>query len=344
MKQRAGVTLIEVLVSIFVMGIGLLAVLTLFPLGALTMAQAIRDDRCAHCASTGASIAVAFNMRSDASVTAAYSNPNGVMPPAGKNATGPYTIPVGYKGPSFAVYVDPFGWYSAFPGQAQNYVGGANAPSNIPRVTPSFITAANTSRWFLSPDDIRFGTDDNSTVNTGVPDPPYKLGPPNPAPEIDREGNYSWAFLLQNLDYSDTTYSNVNLSVIVYNKRALRLTAGVNPNETTYDATFSTTDNRVRLTWNPAAGQIAPDLRAGSWFLDGTVETDPNNAGAVVRPHGTFYRVREVLDTNLPNTIDVVADSPLQNFSQTGTAGKVMILADVAEVFFRGAQPWRTGP
>jgi hypothetical protein len=35
----------EVLVAIFMMGVGLLALLTLFPLGALEMAQAIKDDR-----------------------------------------------------------------------------------------------------------------------------------------------------------------------------------------------------------------------------------------------------------------------------------------------------------
>ena len=47
LNERAGVTLIEVLVAIFIMGIGLLALLTLFPLGALRMAKAIQDDRAA---------------------------------------------------------------------------------------------------------------------------------------------------------------------------------------------------------------------------------------------------------------------------------------------------------
>ena len=45
MTRRSGVTLVEVLVAIFIMGIGLLALLTLFPIGMLRMAQAIRDDR-----------------------------------------------------------------------------------------------------------------------------------------------------------------------------------------------------------------------------------------------------------------------------------------------------------
>src|SRR5262249_21352821 len=47
MSHRNGVTLTEVLVAIFIMGIGLLSLLVLFPLGALNMAQAIKDERVA---------------------------------------------------------------------------------------------------------------------------------------------------------------------------------------------------------------------------------------------------------------------------------------------------------
>ena len=45
--RSAGVTLVEVLVAIFITGVGMLALLTLFPLGALDMARAIKDDRTA---------------------------------------------------------------------------------------------------------------------------------------------------------------------------------------------------------------------------------------------------------------------------------------------------------
>ena len=47
----------NLLVAIFVMVIGLLALLTLFPLGALSMAQAIKDDRTAHSAKNAYGIA-----------------------------------------------------------------------------------------------------------------------------------------------------------------------------------------------------------------------------------------------------------------------------------------------
>ena len=55
--RRPGITLLEVLIAIFVMGIGMLALLTLFPLGALSMAQALRDDRLAHGGRNAAALA-----------------------------------------------------------------------------------------------------------------------------------------------------------------------------------------------------------------------------------------------------------------------------------------------
>lgn len=42
---RRGITLTEVLVAVFVAGLGLMALMTLFPLGALNMSLAIKDDR-----------------------------------------------------------------------------------------------------------------------------------------------------------------------------------------------------------------------------------------------------------------------------------------------------------
>ena len=47
---RRGITLTEVLVAMFVMALGMLALLTLFPLGAMQMGGALRDDRSAQIA------------------------------------------------------------------------------------------------------------------------------------------------------------------------------------------------------------------------------------------------------------------------------------------------------
>jgi hypothetical protein len=50
--DRKAVTLTEVLIAIFLMGIGLMAILSLFPLGASQMAQALQDQRAAEAATT----------------------------------------------------------------------------------------------------------------------------------------------------------------------------------------------------------------------------------------------------------------------------------------------------
>ncbi len=55
--NRRAVTLTEVLIAIFLMGIGLMAILSLFPLGAAQMAQALQDQRAAEAATTAAGIA-----------------------------------------------------------------------------------------------------------------------------------------------------------------------------------------------------------------------------------------------------------------------------------------------
>ena len=44
-NARSGLTLTEVLVAMFVMALGMLSLLTLFPLGAMQVGQALRDDR-----------------------------------------------------------------------------------------------------------------------------------------------------------------------------------------------------------------------------------------------------------------------------------------------------------
>ena len=57
MNRRNAVTLTEVLIAIFVLSIGLMALLSLFPLGAAQMAQAIKDQRAAEAATTAAGMA-----------------------------------------------------------------------------------------------------------------------------------------------------------------------------------------------------------------------------------------------------------------------------------------------
>src|SRR5262245_58529098 len=153
MRRRTGSTLLEVLIAIFILGIGLMAILTLFPLGALRIVQAIQDDRAAVSAANGASIAQAFDLRTDALITGAFRNPGGALPAAHPD------------GPGYSVYVDPIGHQTFL---TPTWVGGS---AGILRVKPSFVLTGGVLdtqkmlRWFTCLDDIRFLP--NGTASTG---------------------------------------------------------------------------------------------------------------------------------------------------------------------------------
>src|SRR4051812_30334878 len=102
MNNRPGVTLIEVLAAIFIMGIGMLALFTLFPLGALSMARAVRDDRAAVVAANASALATTFDLRNDALVSPWL----GIAPPT-TPPTPPWANP-DPTGTGYPVYVDPY--------------------------------------------------------------------------------------------------------------------------------------------------------------------------------------------------------------------------------------------
>jgi hypothetical protein len=122
--NRRGITLTEVLVAIFVTGLGLISLMTLFPIGALNMAQAIKDDRTAHCAANASSYLRIWwrtQVEYGQSTPAAW-------------------------GQNFPVYVDPIG----NPAVSPTINGTA-----IPRVAPPWATTQPTiNRQFMLLDDI----------------------------------------------------------------------------------------------------------------------------------------------------------------------------------------------
>ena len=75
-RLRAGLTLMEVLVSIFIMAIGMLALLTLFPLGALRIDQAIKDERTAQAAVQATAYAKILDLANDPTVRYSLMDPN----------------------------------------------------------------------------------------------------------------------------------------------------------------------------------------------------------------------------------------------------------------------------
>jgi type II secretory pathway pseudopilin PulG len=338
MKQRPGTTLIEVLVSIFVMGIGMLALLTLFPLGALSMAQAIRDDRATHSAENAKAVATTADIRHDKAIYDPTNNIDVFTNPKDPSGDPPVLwLPdlsqVGsYDGPSYAVLVDPFGTFAPTP-KAQAWVTGAYLKGSfgVPRRGVSFLPAPapqSLFRYFTLMDDMLFTEDGGADLAT--------------TGEVNRDADFSWAYLLRRPRASIP--SVVDMSIVVYNKRPLsqNLNAGLNPNEVAFRTTpngFDNTAGTVTLMWNPGNGETPPVIRPNGWILDASIVPDPNNANNPGRPHGYFYRVTGVSDNGQLNQLElqVAGNNPFKDFPRGGTGtGVVIIMESVAEVFDMG--------
>ena len=302
--RRPAVTLIEVLVSMFIMAIGMLALLVLFPLGAVSMGQALKDDRCRSTASMAENVALAMNVRHDPNVTGVLGFLNPINP-----------IPPGNP----AVYVDPYGFM-----QGLTVLGGNPLipTANIPRVTPSFVTLpAQADRWFCLPDDITFlenGTPD--LVNTGG--------------SVQRGLRYSFAYLLTRPQ--PMVDDLVQLTVVVYSGRP-------NSGPLALEPSFAATNyiggvfvppnppspNSLLVSWTPPL-QTAPNIKFGSWILDTSLNNTPS-----------FYRVANITEGPLPNTLmlEVLpnirpAITPPPGSPSIITA--ITVMDSVAEVFDKG--------
>src|SRR5438132_8659794 len=95
--NRSGVTLIEVLVSIFVTAIGLLAILALFPVGAFSMATAIKNGRCVQASINAKALANSARIWQDSPLTSQFTSPGGLPP------LPPSAFIFSYTGPSYPI-------------------------------------------------------------------------------------------------------------------------------------------------------------------------------------------------------------------------------------------------
>src|SRR5262245_29472057 len=190
MTRRAGFSLIEVLVAVFIMGIGMIAILTLFPLGAFNMANAVREERSAQIG-TGAD-----------GYFRAYWKTQIVEPvQAGQNVTEPFYTALDNPGGglsqaattevSYPVFVDAVG-YAARGGNNQLWVGDLN--NNNPT---TFVPRRSIEGLKIN------GVFDNNLVfrvcsqwdGIGWDDDSQKI-------TKDREVRYNWLCVIQRKDNS----------------------------------------------------------------------------------------------------------------------------------------------
>lgn len=325
MRRRAGVTLLEVLVAIFVMGIGLLALLTLFPIGALRMAEAIRDRRCGEAAVMANACAIAVDVRNDAFVIdpgGTFNYYNNAWPENGgalPNAQ-PYD-------PSYPVLIDPIGYRASPIGVAQDWVGAT--PGVLRRRPVAYApTTTGIYNWFSLTDDLVF---DSATPGLAA-----KAGA-----NVLRDTRFSWAYLCQRPYAGDPAV--VDLSVVVFNKRPLGLTQDLNLSEYVYPnrAYFDTASNLVTVDYT---SNVPPPVRPGDWILDVTVLATSGIPRRV--PHAYFYRVvgvNEFADASGNTYAQYEVQTPLRGWDNNAAAagpygypGTIIVLEGVAEVFEKG--------
>jgi Tfp pilus assembly protein PilV len=368
--SRRAVTLVEVLIAIFLMGIGLMAILSLFPLGSVQMAQAIQDQRAAEAATTAAAFArVMWKQACAADPNDAqmkFLNVDGVPQPAPQqpfvlamddpNANMPSSVKISSMqpiqrtasvakngtvapaGPSYPVIVDPIGWQANVNQSAQAWVGYTpTAPQTwcIPR-RPLFVQqpGPNSTTWVSM---NSMGTLPMFKAFSLMDDMTFDFnGTPknsvaSPTVPVERQGRYSWAFMFRRANNADRTA--VDITTILYSGRSIDVASL----ETAYAGTitFPTVAPGVApmtKSLTLAYSSQKPALRRGGWILDATLA----DANGLPDPQGIFYRVVNV-DDSTPGALVVELQTPIVGRSTSTlpqtTQRTIVVLEKVVEVF-----------
>jgi len=317
--RRPGLGLLEVIVAMFVMALGMISLLTLFPLGAIQMGQALRDARAAETAMQ-ADTAMrlwwqrevverpgvedpAFYVMDNPDdpwqgFTAHNTAPNFAITPQGAVAVNP-TDTVN----SFPVYIDPLGW-QARSGLDKPWLAGPPGvpvsvpPLRIPRRTVRSLYLGNPVSPPLAPT-FRGTTmmDDITFSEAGVPDTTASGSPL--APPVVRQGRYNWAAVIQRP--VNVNRNVADLKILVFDGRPPG-TAQVNAEVVLAATTVPTgvaTQPPTQIVV-PVNAANPPPIRRGGWIMDGSVDAGPNG-----RRLAKFYRVQGLEDQGTQFVIDL---------------------------------------
>ncbi len=355
-RPRPGVTLLEVLVAIFVMALGLLALLTLFPLGAMQLGQALKDDRTAQTANQADGFlrsywrhAVIENSPPDSTLVNSFSFPN-TAPPT-PNATVPVTGQLNYGGtaatypqptagqPSYPVMVDPLGFWANQAGSQPQFWMARSMPGLVG--TPLLLPRRNLNAATLNSNAAVLDcslVDDMTFQPNGVP-----------GSTLDRQGRYNWAAVIQQPNVNTPTVAN--LTILVFDGRPPLLaapgdeavvtqtwTSGLLPtpdfsNLTPAPLILVPGSRTVTLLVPNRNADQAPLVRRGGWIMDGTID-----ATLGVR-NANFYRIAGVT-AGTPNTTTGVTPFILDLDTEikgpaSPTGAQVYLFAGLSEVFAR---------
>ncbi len=319
--RRPGLSLTEVLVTLFVVAIGLISLMTLFPVGAMQMGQALKDDRIRQTANQADGITRIWWQTEVVEQQATgnednfwktLDNPNY---PAAPSAAQPLRAPDG--NPSYAVFLDPIGWQAriGFPVR-QNWM--AFTAGALPRrsARPLAASLPLTIRACSLLDDITFMTSSQGALQPGQPD---TISVPN---TVVREGAYNWCAVVQR-PVNSNRYT-ADLKILVFQTKGLYGGHIPGLDQTGSEVLYSIANTllnsanggNTQVVLNVSSANFG--LRSGSWILDGTNATTAN-----------FYRIQSITD-NGPASCILELDTPLKS-----TASQIYTLKGLADVFDR---------
>ena len=224
----------EVLVALFLMAIGVIGVLTMFPVGAVQMGLALKDQRCAEAAT-----------QADAYMRWYWKHEIVEKQGGGEalwTALGAAVLPTdpNYNKPSPPVFVDPMGVVAGRPGTITG--------TGIQRKILNQITSA--------PQALRACTllDGFTYDSTGMPS----------GSTLERENRYNWLWVIQR-PVNKQKY-NANMTIVVFDKRA-HMYIPPNAEHAITGSIFSTGSTADSL------GSAYGPIQKGQWLMDASTAT-----------------------------------------------------------------------
>ena len=248
-KSRSGLTLLEVLITIFVMGIGMLSVLTLFPLAARKIGMSIDMDRATQMAGNASAllslpvnpgrpsirqtIQQYFKFREDQARIAATANP---------------ALLANLAKPSEVVHYDPAG----IAANQSSPLLGSIVPISASVWTPPNGWPNLSLNQVVSVDEYPF-TDQGS-----------------PEPNSRRSERYSSSYLFRRNRLDDET--SMETVILVYAGRPYDFGVGMETDLSSMLTPNANTEGSTELTFTnlPGQGPGGPDrmFHRGSWIMD----------------------------------------------------------------------------
>ncbi|MFO0805544.1 MAG: hypothetical protein U0791_20765 [Gemmataceae bacterium] len=355
--RRKGMSMAEVLVALFLLALGTIAILTMFPLGMYHMGQALKDDRTAQAANQADAFMRMYwrtnvienaNARNAAAtgypgyepLVPAFDFPDskpdlfgsGTPIALGNVPVGRLPSVQGIPGPSYPVFVDPMGWlapWSTLNPSSYSFQYWVAGTGFYPRRSMNLLLnspATMSQRVCTLLDGYGYDEGGVPLSVTGVAGGTF-----------ERDLRYNWMWILQRPDNTDP--NTATMTVVVFDKRAFQFAAA---GAEQVFASGPQPAQQIPMVPGTTVIQIpktqgTPPVQKGGWIMDATPGLR----------HAIFYRVVSVTDNpnnvwNLPGptvvpTTDLEIQVPVRRLDgSTGSYGGTLVFfTGVSEVFER---------